>query len=712
MDIQTKHRIYELLTGAFSMGEAYPLSRIAKFLTDADIRSAAYGYPKMRALLEDLPEFLTVTPIMLGQNPQQMITLHTWTDDAPNDRSSPEENFFRLVNVPAKSLAVFCNLMGLTEPEARAALEQGYKRAKSEGSLQSEGDNLAYDVGPAHIVLQKSWYAESSQPWHFSFHMQEVPARPAITNTAQAPIQRQHTAKADEHRFTEAERQEIYHVLTGQLPTGEKLHMAAVSKQLADNGYPKERYGFAKMKAFLLALGDMLTLEDQVMGGVPQSLVTIHPQAHWEQPSASQPAAHVGGSEEPPQRMDEAVFLAPKTLAILNAYLTGQEAPPAPAVIDQLRAAYEKARLEGNLEYRNDAYRFPLPFKGLEGGALFAAIKRSNSDYAGASPWYLNFAGPDRFGRAPGKMLEQFAFLGTWSSFLEGLAQKALPEPWDFGEGSHKRYHILQKYIQYTFYRLQLEDKVCIAEDKSFAAFNTGLVTPHYDDLYACFEPNDEGAATAWHFVDFCTAAGRGVGKRLVDAFNPLPQPASYFERKEDLLFDLEKELHTDFDHILLDNVSRLPLPFLQEESRGIPAAQSMLEQIQSTDEAAAKRTLYSELSGVIADTPRLYNRLRNRVEDAIELAKKQVRWNFKTAIPCYFPTRNVMSLMLPLSLQYDGRADAALVVELTRSGNYQGQTILTLQQAYLDARLLCRPNSEWLNTEAQGGDALDEEEA
>lgn len=702
MDIQTKRRIYELLSGAFSLGEAYPLSRIAKFLTDADIRSAAYGYPKMRALLEDLPEFITVTPIMMGQNPQQMITLHTWTDDAPNDRSSPEENFFRLVNVSAKSLAVFCNLMGLTEPEARAALEQGYRRAKSEGSLQSEGDNLAYNVGPAHIVLQKSWYAESSQPWHFSFHIQDAPVRPAIV---------QHTTQADGHHFTQEERREIYHALTDQLPTGEKLHMAVVSKQLVDNGYPKERYGFAKMKTFLLALGDMLTLEDQIMGGVPQSLVTIHPQVDWEQPPASQPAAHVGALEELPQRMDESVFLAPKTLGILNAYLTGQETPPSPAVIDQLCAAYEKARLENSLECRNDAYRFPLPFKGREGEALFAAIKRSNSDYAGAAPWYLNFAGPDKFGRAPGKMLEQFAFLGSWFSFLEALAQKALPEPWDFEGGSHKRYHILQKYIQYTFYRLQLEDKVCITEDKRFAAFNTGLVTPHYDDLYACFEPNDEGAATAWHFVDFCTAAGRGVGKRLVDAFNPLPQPASYFERKEDLLFDLEKELHTDFDHILLDNVSRLPLPFLQEESRGIPAAQAVLDQIQSVNEAAAKRALYNELSGIIADTPRLYNRLRNRVEDAIELAKKQVRWNFKTAIPCYFPTRNVMSLMLPLSVQYDGRADAALVVELTRSGNYQGQTILTLQQAYLDARLLCRPNSEWLNTEAQGVDVLDEEE-
>ena len=55
---------------------------------------------------------------------------------------------------------------------------------------------------------------------------------------------------------------------------------------------------------------------------------------------------------------------------------------------------------------------------------------------------------------------------------------------------------------------------------------------------------------------------------------------------------------------------------------------------------------------------------------------------------------------MLPLSLCENGRADVALVVELTRSGNYQGQTILTLQQAYVDARLLCQPNSVWLDAQ------------
>lgn len=34
-----------------------------------------------------------------------------------------------------------------------------------------------------------------------------------------------------------------------------------------------------------------------------------------------------------------------------------------------------------------------------------------------------------------------------------------------------------------------------------------------------------------------------------------------------------------------------------------------------------------------------------------------------------------------------------------TLSGDYLGQTILTLPMAYIDARLLCRPGSEWLDT-------------
>lgn len=131
---------------------------------------------------------------------------------------------------------------------------------------------------------------------------------------------------------------------------------------------------------------------------------------------------------------------------------------------------------------------------------------------------------------------------------------------------------------------------------------------------------------------------------------------------------------------------------------------------MESTNDWKKKREIYRELSDFIGETPKLYNRMRNRLEDAIKLARKQVRWNFKTAIPCYFPTGNTMSLMLPLALQDERKTDVALVVELTRSGNYQGQTILTLQQAYVDGRLLCRPNSEWLDVrEIQEEEETDE---
>ena len=41
-----------------------------------------------------------------------------------------------------------------------------------------------------------------------------------------------------------------------------------------------------------------------------------------------------------------------------------------------------------------------------------------------------------------------------------------------------------------------------------------------------------------------------------------------------------------------------------------------------------------------------------------------------------------------------------ALVAERQKNGVYLGRTVLTMSMAYIDARLLCRPSSEWLDTE------------
>lgn len=314
---------------------------------------------------------------------------------------------------------------------------------------------------------------------------------------------------------------------------------------------------------------------------------------------------------------------------------------------------------------------------------------------------------------APGRALEAFAYMGNWTDTLQTLAQKALPENWDFEDvlnSGKQTYQILRSYLCYTFYRLQTEDKVRINPEHTFAAFHTGLVTPSYDDLYACFEPNHSGQSP-WQLTGFCRAGERGIGKRLTDQFKPLPLPASYFTDLRDLLYETQLTPIVDYEHIILDNLARLPLSFIRIQCYDAsPEVLSCIDAVEHSDRAHRKAA-YSALSTAIGEHQALYNRIRNRLRDAIELAIKRVGWNYKTAIPMFYPRGNTMSLLLPLCLNNDQQADVALVVQRMRSGNYQGQTILTLPQAYLDARLVCRPDSDWLRTDEIVSDGADDEE-
>lgn len=116
-------------------------------------------------------------------------------------------------------------------------------------------------------------------------------------------------------------------------------------------------------------------------------------------------------------------------------------------------------------------------------------------------------------------------------------------------------------------------------------------------------------------------------------------------------------------------------------------------------EDDTSRRAAYDELREAVEDNVRIKRRLINRFDDAIELAQKRVEWNFKTAVPAFYPTKNTMSLLLPLDLTENEQPDVALVVELMESGAYIGQTILTMKMAYNNARLICRPDSDWLNT-------------
>lgn len=283
----------------------------------------------------------------------------------------------------------------------------------------------------------------------------------------------------------------------------------------------------------------------------------------------------------------------------------------------------------------------------------------------------------------------------TTSKAISDLASLALTEDWRYRESPAEEFDdfgILRNYIKFTFTRLRHEGKV-ITGDR-FATFNTGLVDRFYEPIYALFEKNDR-ATPPWKWRSFCVSGQGEEGKLLARTFEPLPKAASYFTNIDDLYFDAEAPFDEDLDHIVLDGIrrDRYPHDFLETYAGGF-----------SLQEYLANRDSY--LAGIadrLNQNDAMYRRLRNRLKDAILLARKRVSWNYRAVVPQYYPKHNLMSFLLPISLSDDTKVDAALVVQSIRVDGklrYQGYTIYPLAYAYRNARLVAKPISDWLDPE------------
>jgi len=244
----------------------------------------------------------------------------------------------------------------------------------------------------------------------------------------------------------------------------------------------------------------------------------------------------------------------------------------------------------------------------------------------------------------------------------------------------------------HTFGRLVLESKIAVNEQASLAAFNTGLVDQRYEAIYALFSPNPTGQVH-WQFAGFCIAGEGADGQSLVRHFAPLPAPAHYFDNPMELLYDVRVgKPELDWRHLIIDRVDRYPTEFIDDHWPGGFARQdpSQLSQEQ-------RKAYYVDLGKAIEQDSRIYRRIMNRVKDAVDLSIKRVSWNFKTAIPQYYSPVRQLQLLLPVCLVSDEQVDLALAVEKTPAGNYLGHTVLPLDWAYTNARLICRPDSDWL---------------
>ncbi len=324
--------------------------------------------------------------------------------------------------------------------------------------------------------------------------------------------------------------------------------------------------------------------------------------------------------------------------------------------------------------------------------------------------------------KVPSKDSWLFQWASISNSKIKQLSELALEERWYYGETltqEQENLPILRNYLAYTFKRLCFEGKILIKTDlgrnEEYATFNTGLVDKKYEYIYALFKKNTQYPTPYWYLLDF-VVAGEDIGKTLVKVFNPLPERANYFENKiQNMLYDTSTgDLSCDYIHIITERTDRLPTDFLKENCSAdflCIDGVSIEDVCHKPAKDENRKAYYVSLGRKIKDNSRMLNRLKNRIEDAVDLALKRVEWNYKTAIPMYFPTRNTGSLLLPLSLVDEDHVDLALVVERQASGAYQGQTILPLNLAYSNSRLVTRPDSDWLKTDVINATDSDEDD-
>lgn len=259
-----------------------------------------------------------------------------------------------------------------------------------------------------------------------------------------------------------------------------------------------------------------------------------------------------------------------------------------------------------------------------------------------------------------GTILED-VFLGTAEKYnqkLEMLAKMAQPEKWTYKRIQDKDpYRILRNYIQYTYNRLDEEGKIISSTDGKYRCMNTGLLTVYNQEIVAIFAINEMPGKQPWFFNGFF----KETDKFFTTNFSELPPLADYCDNVKDLIYDNALELNLRKEHIIDDNFDRF-----------IEAGYNS-----------------KELINVLLDSAKV-------------TLEKKLKRNFKLALPFYYHNteigENKIQLLAPLYFPASP-VRLALVLNKVKSNAkeyYEGVTVLPVEWAYMNSRLIVKPDEEW----------------
>jgi hypothetical protein len=248
---------------------------------------------------------------------------------------------------------------------------------------------------------------------------------------------------------------------------------------------------------------------------------------------------------------------------------------------------------------------------------------------------------------------------------------------------------VLDSYLRYTF--LQAHEQKRLAETERFACFNTGLLTPGQEEIFALFcrhETFDGSKPPSPINKKWFLSGWARSGDRQLTEFMELPSLATYWTDPSELIFNPNLKVQPNLDHIVRENLSRFP----EELGGKLDPSGKPLDLKASPDIEDEASEAGSESASF--DPPVVPLRTRNALEGAMKASVRLAQRSYRMAVPQFY--RGRIQLLLPLYLRETGRPDLALTLE--RHGQwYRAATILYPDWAYRHARLLARPNSEWL---------------
>lgn len=281
-----------------------------------------------------------------------------------------------------------------------------------------------------------------------------------------------------------------------------------------------------------------------------------------------------------------------------------------------------------------------------------------------------------------------FAKVADWESRLEELAGMAEPERWTYLHvPDTSGLPVLDSYMRYTFLRLHAQGKVTETDD--FACFNTGLLTPHQEEIFGVFTVSENFNpyhSVGHHNKKWFLKGWVRAGERQLTNFMTLPELASYWTDPGELIFNPTLQVQLNLDHIVRDNLNRFP-----EELGGSLDKQGVPTDIKSTPEIDGED---DENNGVESQEQVIPLATRNALEGAMKHSIRLAQRSYRIAVPQFHHEK--IQLLLPLYLRDSTKPDLALTLE-NNGGWYRAATVLYPDWAYRHARLLARPNSEWL---------------